>query len=279
MTVLDQAIASFSTHEQLVIRERLRRWSLANELGTRVVPNLHSERFLPPLPAMRDLLAVLLESPSDDWAVLETDYVAACRQFSCRGGTVTLATLPRWLGRAVDRSVWASYLYHHHRQGFGNCRREINRFIDKLLNQPGYSVLTSTAGQVPASRYPIWVTWEGENPNSDPFAFANSNSADHVRACLGLVSQRRGRSPQLLLFVYNHTSGQPLYRPTVADAANYTYFRPPLPEQGDAHGWTLPWSRHELPGNVQHEAIRPRPEALIAPCPLSNLRLPLRCFS
>jgi hypothetical protein len=158
-------------------------------------------------------------------------------------------------------------------------RREINRFIDKLLNQPGYSVLTSTAGQVPASRYPIWVTWEDENPNSDPFAFANSNSADHVRACLGLVSQRRGRSPQLLLFVYNHTSGQPLYRPTVADAANYTYFRPPLPEQGDAHGWTLPWSRHELPGNVQHEAIRPRPEALIAPCPLSNLRLPLRCFS
>jgi hypothetical protein len=197
VTVLDQAIAIFSTHEQLVIRERLRRWSLANELGTRVVPNLHSERFLPPLPAMRDLLAVLLESPSDDWAVLETDYVAACRQFSCRGGTVTLATLPRWLGRAVDRSVWASYLYHHHRQGFGNCRREINRFIDKLLNQPGYSVLTSTAGQVPASRYPIWVTWEDENPNSDPFAFANSNSADHVRACLGLVSQRRGKGERV----------------------------------------------------------------------------------
>jgi hypothetical protein len=279
MSVFEQALAQFPDDDQRKIREVLSRWSRETSLGARVDVNLRLERFLPAVPDMQKLLAVFLGHAHTDWKAFERAYEAACRQKSLRGGEVTLALLPQVLGRAIDRGAWENHLFQNHRQLFANDRRRITRFVDTLLSMPGYALQGSAEGAAMMSHYAAWATWNRNDTTGDPFAFCTTGHGDQIRASLGLVSRRKGRSPELLLLVYERPAQQPLHRPTVADAAKYEYFRPPSPGQGDDHGWTVPWSPGELPAAWNVTSLPPQPEALHQPWPVVLLKFLLRCCS
>lgn len=275
-TPFEEALANLMPSDQAHVRLRLEQWAGETSLGARIPANLRAERFLPPKPCMESLLRVIASHVGAPPAELQEAYRKACHDFALRGGRVTLAPLPQVLGRAVDKSVWVNHLISNHLSLFSNCRHFVREFVDRLVNDPAY-VIGYPENQCLSSRFAAWVTWSDGSP--DPFAFCSTDRADEVRASLGLVSKRKGRSPFLLLLVYDRPSDGELFRPTVADAATYPFFRQPLQEQGDHHGWTLPWPEEEVHSLLPGAMPQSRPEALHKPWRLSLLRLPLRCRS
>lgn len=272
----EEAIAGLSSADRAALSARLAQWSRESALGARIPSNLRAERFLPAA-AMTDLLGVIVKHAASPHALLESNYRTACYSQAMQGGCVKLTTLPEILGRAVDKRVWANHIINRHLKLFGNKSLVLD-FIERLIDDPGYSI-SYPESQALMSAYGTWVTWNEKDVAGDPFLFRKTDRADEIRACMGLVTPRRGRSPFLLLLTYKRPAATALVRPTVADAATYPFFRPPLVEQGDAHGWTLPWPTEDL--NLGLAGVEPgsRPEALHNPLAVELLRLPLICLT
>src|SRR6266571_2551919 len=231
-TPFEQALKRFPGPDRGAILKRLGQWSRESSLGARIPANLRAERFLG-VSSMVTLLAVVLKHVGSSRGPLESDYAQACYSHAREGGAVGLGTLPQLLGRAVDRAVWVNHLVDQHLDLFGDSKRLVREFVERLVSDPWFKI-EPPESQALMSKFKrtAWATWNEDDGTADPFAFAKTKHADEVRACVGLLTNRKGRSPFLLLLTYERPAAEPLLRPTVADAATYELFRPPLPEQG-----------------------------------------------
>lgn len=114
--------------------------------------------------------------------------------------------------------------------------------------------------------YLIWATFDVSNNKQNPF---DKLPITRTGLCgvLGLGLMLNNNEP-LILLVWDHaTSGTPpLYRPTIADACDYSFFRP-HPNPNNAWGMTEP-----LQPNTEN--FMPQPEIVMPTTASSGLKLP-----
>jgi hypothetical protein len=227
------------------------------------VPNIQREAFLP-IARMESLLQTILDNKDADWPEFEEKYQQECYRHVIQGGPINLSPLPSVLGRAVSTF------------DFINTLQEVN---DDLFSDPDIAtdfvirlivgdVLTDEEKNTAMSLYSVWVTWNENDLDEDPFDFAFTDEADEIRANLGLEKKAGGYNP-LLLLRYTRRSGLMLYNPTITDANIYIYFQT-AGSLSELHGWTKPWP-DILPGFN----IKPRPEAIHGPEKIEFLLLPV----
>ena len=269
MGQIDDDLKGLPPSERTAIKGRLQTWATESGLGARVTRNLDRERFLQPSDRI-DLYRVFLANASAPERKLRMDYVASCRRLSLRGGSVTPRVLPARIGRAVDKESLVAYLSRRYRSTVFKTKSNVERFVDGIVSARVITLHPDEKALL-MSQYPAWATWNEHDPiGGNPFEFATPKRGDAVRASLGLAAKRKGRSRHLILKVYKRHSAATLYRPTVADAADYPYFEP---SPRDDYGLTMPWPESEVDQYLPGYVATPRPEALHEPMPFELLEV------
>lgn len=228
-------------------------WS-HNRKGKVIISNLELERFLP-VDEMFQLLDVVRAAHAESLETLERSYDNECHKHIARGGMIPSDISPQVIGKAINRDFLAKWLIKEYPAKFIN-EAVFEEFIERLI--AGGPLDDYEKSFSLGSRYLIWVTWNVSNPTDDPFHFVRAGLSDEVRANLGLEPTIGDR---LLLFVYERRNIIDLHRPTVADAALFTFFQPP-PSSEDKWGLTRPWEPSFLGANAEECDIQPRPEAV-----------------
>ena len=279
----DAAIAAMDRAEADRLRSRLALWSQVSTDGPRVTANLDRERFLSPerfLPLVRWLTAIPDEEFEKDrrsgLSGLGDAYLNWCRTNLLEGGEVRLPTLPQLVGRAAPRDGLVNALFRGNVARFGG-RQAAEALVRRL--EKSDTTLEDWEKSLVLNQRNSWVTWCNEpTRDSEPFHFISTTDSDEIRANLGLLSPPLGARKELVLLVYSLPVGIRVFRPTVADAELYPYFRPPDPPE-EAHGWTLPWPKSlvaHLDSTDRPLEVRARPEALHGPIELGAIRVPVK---
>lgn len=93
--------------------------------------------------------------------------------------------------------------------------------------------------RTPLGRYLLWATFNPAAPNADPFQALPRTTAA-VRTALGLGHLLAEEPLVLLAYRSDQPAADwPLCRPTIADAADGSHYRP-HEDPHHPHGWTLP---------------------------------------
>ena len=232
----------------------------------RIVENVvYLERFLnhqdPDATRLNLLVAALqagLNVPIDQ---MRSDYVQACRKNQLCGGPVTSHAVKRRFACVVARETLLRRLFSKYGgipespfEKLGDLTALLDSFLD--TNQVPASLLGKRL-----SGNPVWVTWSPDSDN--PFDFIGQRPAGDRKYfllhCLGLDDSKAGSDGRLLLLEFDWNADLEFVRPTIADAADYPYFRPP-PSHITTHGMT-DWTGFPDPDRFL-DAIR-RPEALL----------------
>lgn len=269
------ALTQLALADQPLLESRLDAWAASSRLGRVIVPNLRQLERLLPVPNMLEIIQVLLKNRGTSDGELANAYGLECRRHVLLGGPVDSSCAPALLGRAIDREEFIGRLhdmYGAHKGGPFANRDVAADFVGRL--ELGDALSTAEKALL-MSQFASWVTWS--EAGGTPFDFAFTHRAAHVLACLGLAPINRDPHRPLLLLTYSASSVGVLYKPTVADAATYEYFQPPLP--GAAHGRTRPW-----PAAVASTILGtdfdpvPRPEALHKPAAFEALLGSIKVF-
>lgn len=252
----------FSPAQQDDIEKKLREW-YETKNGIYIVPNIQREVFLP-VARMESLLQTILDNKDADQSEFEEKYQQECYRHVIQGGAIRLFPLPDVLGRAVSTFDFINKLQDIDDDLFSDPDMAAD-FVVRLIAGDALSVQENDTLM---SLYSVWVTWNEDDPTTDPFDFAFTNEANEIRANLGLEKKAGDYNP-LLLLRYNRDISLALFNPTIADANTYIYFQT-AGSLSELHGWTKPWP-DILPGFN----IKPRPEAIHEPEKLGLLLLPV----
>lgn len=262
--------SGFTSRKKRGIERVLAKWA-RNSLGREIVRNINPlERFLPSS-HMKPLLIVIYNGRNESLDELARLYERECFNHTRAGGPI-LCPKPKIVGRAAEKEALINYLYRKNRRYF-RTKALARDFIQRLLTGDS---MTTTEASILMAEYSAWVTWNEDPLGSDPFSFARSgNSADTVRACMGLDPQHRMKGEPILLLIYKTHFSIDLFRPTIADAGLHRFFEP-APIGLDAHGLTKTWP----PGmGTKITALLPRPEAVHSRQSFKYLNLPLEELS
>lgn len=189
------------------------------------------------LALLRDFCNELRGNPTDARSCWET----ACRRHKFAGAPVS-APGPARLGRALPISQYAKLLAP--KVGLTDAKAE--DMIRKVV-LAGNSTVPREARLLrrgPLGSFLIWATFRDGDPDADPFEHLPKRT-EAIRTALGL-----GECPEtetLVLITWRREgpwSKLAVYRPTVADAEMYSWYRP-LPDPTSPWGFTAP-----LPPNV-----------------------------
>lgn len=178
---------------------------------------------------------------------------SACRAHQKRGARLSPGASPPVLGRAVAIDKYAALIKDATEGGLDetSARELLLRCAGRTQFEHADDELAIRAAQV--GRYLVWATFAEVSPTKTPFP-NDSYDSDEVLTALGLGGLV-GTTLVLLTYRADQDGQQlPLYRPTVADAEWYPYYRP-YDKAGHPWGYTKP-----LPPNRQ--GCSPQPEVI-----------------
>jgi len=240
------------------IRQSLAHWQSGSGLWRKLVDNLCVDPHLPD--STRASLMNVFAPPHTDELELKMAFVEECHKYSCAG--------PVFHGMPKSRRVWravnqASMLERWHK-GMGAAEaRLLKQALCTDITLLGSFTKLRKQG---VSKHPMWATWSGD---AGAYPFASWHRANHVRACLGL--SELDRKKHLLVLGYDLPVGHAVNTPTVADAADFPYFKPNLL---GTPGLTDPWpSKLDLKdqlGNVFNPI--PCPEVIHLPVVMDQIK-------
>lgn len=197
----------------------------------------------------------------------ENAWQTACRLHQFRGPRLSSILEPSTLGRVKGFSAHVfSVSNTKEALAAGMTPERIKRLLLKYSGSdsvPNFEPLLRTAL---LGEYLIWATFDVSNNKRNPFDKLPKTRAGLCGA-LGLGVMLNNNEP-LILLVWDHaTSGTPpLHRPTIADACDYSFFRP-YPNPTQAWGMTEPLQPNP-------ENFMPQPEIVMPKTTSSGLKLP-----
>lgn len=245
------------------LKTRLNEWVDSGGHGRRVERNLRQERFLPTVP----MLAILREIRDSSLSELKDHFRKICRKYKLRGRPVQPS--PPLLGRAVEEASFEKFFTDGYGKRYGLSLKEARRLLRRLRTS---GALKAVERDFDLHFIMHWATWDLDHPD-DPFDFVEGNSAEEVRACLGL--RPKDRSKGLFLLRYKLPLGNRLLKPTAADACYHPFFTPP-PVSYSHGGLTMPWPA-ELMEALPYPDYEPRPrtEGVHSKTRIRDLTLPV----
>lgn len=222
--------------------------------SSQVAANIHAETALTVdafLALLRDFCRELRGNPTEARTCWET----ACRQHKFAGALVS-APGPTRLGRALPIGQYAKLLAP--KVGLTDSKAEdmIRKIV--LAGTSPVSREERLLRSSPLGSFLIWATFRDGDPDADPFEHLPKRT-EAIRTALGL-----GECPEtetLVLITWRREgpwATLAVYRPTVADAEMYSWYRP-LANPSAPWGFTapLPLNPSSLPAcpEVVHEVI------------------------
>lgn len=257
MAVFDDALATLPPPLRGLVEAQLVAWGTHPE-WQQVGANLRAECAL-----AHELFTSLLH---DFAAALQTDpppvpekaWEAICKSHELRGAAMPAAARPTVLGRAWRIGAFAAAI----RETSGDLPEgAAERALRSYARRPPARLsaqirATALGGAV------MWATFHPDDTTQDPFTCL-PESAEGIACALGLGYHRSG---ELVVFIYS--THLPLYRPTIADASSYSYYRPHH-DPAALHGYTRPLKL----------GVRPMPEVVHTTVTGAALVLPYRIIA
>lgn len=196
----------------------------------------------------------------------ELAWCKACQQHTLRGAEVPRDKRPVRLGRAWRVQAFANSVS----QASGHLTpHQAERM---LRSHSGRPLPARAETQIRASYLGgaiIWATFNLPDTNKDPFSVLPRTAAA-ITCALGLGYHL---DTDIAVIIYGSSEpshGQPLYRPTIADAGSYSFFRPSI-DPSAYHGYTKP-----LDPNIN--TLPPMPEVVHAQITGTALIIPYYIF-
>ena len=236
------ARALLSASEQSALDSQLADWKAEPAPSERpqIAANIEIETALAPTVFAQLLSNFLAELPAHSDAVVA--WGKACEIHAFAGNLIAAPDRPSHLGRACKFDAYV-----------GRCGLP----DDKLK-----TTFAKYSGKAPASAFErllrkqklggavIFATFGDTDPMSEPF-HGLPRDREAIRTALGL-GKHTSMDPYLLFtYVTHQPPALPLYRPTVADAGDFSYFRPGK-DVADKWGMT-----HPLTPNPRNLPARP----------------------
>jgi hypothetical protein len=187
----------------------------------------------------------------------------ACWAHSRRGKVVPDAHLPIVLGRCKTLAAHASDLFSIPDSDFNVDEAEnLLRTHSKSNNPVGF---VDSLREALLGKYTLWATFDETDTTKNPFLRLPQTHAG-ICAALGLQI-----SEAIVVLAWNHlvSGAPPLHRPTIADAAENTLFRPHH-DAASHYGYTGPLTH--IP------ALDPQPEVVLDKITCKGLILPYIVF-
>lgn len=245
------ALASLATDDVTLVYEKLGAWK-AGACGQyrQIAVNIEAETAL-----AASAFAGLLSSFVEEFARCpkpEEAWVAACRRHQF-AGAVLPAPVPARLGRAIPIANYADIIS---RAGGSHLSPDQCEVLLREVSMAGpapHRRLRAALQAAPIGRHVIWATFCAAHPGDCPFDHL-PRTTEAVRTALGLGGYAETETLVLISYGSTLASGPlALHRPTIADAADYSWYRPAPPAA--TYGSTFP-----LPPNPS--GIAPQPEVV-----------------
>ena len=193
-------------------------------------------------------------------------WVTACWAHSRKGSVVPDAHLPVVLGRCKTLKAHAEDLSHVEGSPFNLDAAE--KFLRKHSNSNSPAASNNAVRDVVLGNHNLWATFNPADTAANPFLRLPRTFAG---ICAALALQYQADVTEIIVLAWNHrASGAPsLHRPTIADAAENTLFRP-------HHD---PASHYGYTGPLKHTpALDPQPEVVLGSITCKGLILPYMIF-
>src|ERR1700733_1387057 len=144
MALLNDIISSYSIGNKKKIFSNLSRWEEYSLNGKVIAKNIVNEKFLSKK-AFKFLLDTILQD-GDDPEVLEKAYGLAVRSIKRKGERIPKKLQPNVLGRAVNRSIFESWLFYNNQRKVFDYEWQVTAFIDRVIT--GDTLSTSEANML-----------------------------------------------------------------------------------------------------------------------------------
>lgn len=256
MSAFDDALATLPPPLRALIEAQLACWG-AHAEWHQIGINLRTECALPPdqfQSLLANFAAALQTAPSPlPEARWDSTWCTVCKPHELRGAPVAPEARPAVLGRAWSVGGFARSLSQTHGDlPHVAAERLIRRHAGASPPAHAAALIRATA----LGRDVIWATFHPGDSTRDPFSPIPAQ-AEAIACALGL-GYHRG---EIVVFIYSTTL--PLYRPTIADANTYSYYRPHH-DPTAYHGYTRPLRSGVTPmPEVVHAVVTG--EALVSP--------------
>jgi hypothetical protein len=269
MTTLcyENALAEIDKSLHITIETALKQVALTQQSG-RIFANVQTETAL----QNRDFVSLLstFNSHLTGGCNAEEAWLRSCRAHKFKGKTLTSFT-PRFLARvkSVDDhaiSIARSTLGTSIGLTAQLSKKRLKQFSEKLPDVISEKLFRSAM----LGDFLIWATFEASDITSLPLVSIPHDRPSLLTALgLGLLDTKT----DIMLLTWDHqASGSPeLYRPTVADAENYSYFLP-CQDATSAWGFTCPLRPNPT-------GLCGQPEVVLKPIDSSSLIFPFKIIS
>jgi len=248
-----EVILTLGATEETAISSQIEAWTTgACHRWKRIVENIRTETALSTnsfVELLRDFHLGLVDGSTPP----ETAWVNACRRHQFSGPTF-IASATICLGRAIPLPDYAALISDS--PGIALSTDQCDALIRNV----------QTRGSVPNSRetrilrraligrFVVWATFNDTSMDESPFDYL-PKSTEAIRTALGLGECSETETLVLLSYRREGTAvALDLFRPTIAEAANYCWYRP-VPDAASVFGWTQPLEPN--PGSLS-----PQPEVV-----------------
>ena len=232
--------------------------AIADPKWAQIIDNIQRETALPTAD-FKSLFERFAEEIGNDKAPMEA-WKHACWQHQRRGATMPASQRPKRLGRALPVDSYAALLVSAS-QGIEAEESTAATLAAELATTEGRLIprrLQRLCRAAKVGGQLIWATFHETAAATalDPFSPLPQTFSD-ITDGLGLGHFRESPVPLVLLTYEANAEGAApaLHRPTVADAADGSYYRPHT-NQSHAYGYTLPLSNQQSKKpEIVHESI------------------------
>jgi hypothetical protein len=233
-------------------------------LDAQLQANIHNETAL----AVADFVSVLELFASNmatdpDLGALSS-WTKACRAHPLKGNIVPEPHLPIVLGRCKTLNIHADDLVASEGADFDvvEARRLLRKYAESS-SLPSFFI--DALRKTVLGKHTLWATFDASDSKRNPF-FRLPQTHAGICAALGL-----DHSEPIIVLAWRHqeAGAKPLHRPTIADAAAFTLFRP----------YHDPASHFGYTGPLAHTpALEPQPEVVLESIKCEGLILPYMVF-
>ena len=264
LSAYQQALADLEPDATLAVEDALVAWATDDTLG-QVRQNVADETAL----ATSDF-ASLLRSFAEQLASGSStmgSWLTACRAHKLKGRLIPDADCPVVLGRAKGLEDHANSMAKASRGRGDLTKEQAKKLLIKHSGSPKPIGLDSFLRDAPLGRYIVWAVFNPDDPHANPFDRL-PRSHEAIRTALGLGHYTPADTLIVLFWSHVDSGSPPLHRPSVADAEDYSYYRP-RPDADALWGLTEP-----LPPNP--DGLQPQPEVVMPDTTSQGLRFPFR---
>lgn len=230
-------------------------WIKSGKSQKKIVQNLRREHYL-----SENILVDLFQSIlSHKWSTIDELHehiYKFYRNFRMGGGSPDLSGIKR-IGFTLTEYTLRQNIEKNYKDIFSRDPNEISAFIEDIKSgiiDPNIDMVIKGFDEL------LWLTFSEASNN--PWDFIVLNDREEVYTTLALSHYYLDGPIILFIMELNDVAGGLCSRPTVFDAGEWEYFRPPKPAE-TKYGYTYPLNNGKLKkSKTSHVYIR-RPEVVI----------------